>query len=518
MGLEELMARLERDTAARVAEIDAGARVELAAIERARSEASASRQGDALAKRRAERRAASERELSAARRRAVARVLEARTAAIERVLARAGELLDGAHADPSYRASALVRARAALAYAPEAAVVRCRPDLAPAFAGLAVREDASVPAGFVVEAGELLVDETLRSRLARLRDALRIDSREGARPWRLTRSPPARARGLATHLATRAELEALAGADVEALAAALGRGGRFEPIAAPVSAASIEQSARRTAARHLGLLARWDAAPALEVFWADQERRALRALLRGAAASEPAEDRLAGLVPTPLLPERALAALAHEPTAARVAAHLVVLAYPGAGELAELASRAHPVLFELELALLRELAARLARASSSADANLRRVIAWKMDVTNAVTALTIAAGPRDVDAPACFLSGGRALGRDGFLDACAADSRLECGDRLSRALGESPLAGIVREVAGDGGRLERRASSALLAAQGCAARIEPLSSAPLVEFLLLVEAQSLDVRRLAWGAALGAPASVVVSELVTPWS
>ena len=200
----------------------------------------------------------------------------------------------------------------------------------------------------------------------------------------------AHARGLATHLATRAELEALAGADVEALAAALGRGGRLEPIAAPVTAAGIEQAARRTAARHLALLARWDAAPALEVFRADQERRALRALLRGAAASEPAEDRLAGLVPTPLLPESALVALAHEPTAARVAAHLVVLAYPGAAELAELASRAHPVLFELELALLRAFAARLARASSSADANLRGVIAWKMDVTNAMTALTIA--------------------------------------------------------------------------------------------------------------------------------
>jgi hypothetical protein len=51
-----------------------------------------------------------------------------------------------------------------------------------------------------------------------------------------------------------------------------------------------------------------------------------------------------------------------------------------------------------------------------------------------------------------------------------------------------------------------------------AARLDPLGSAPFVLFLLRLQAQSTDLRRLAWGAALGAPADLLRSELVTSWS
>jgi hypothetical protein len=49
-----------------------------------------------------------------------------------------------------------------------------------------------------------------------------------------------------------------------------------------------------------------------------------------------------------------------------------------------------------------------------------------------------------------------------------------------------------------------------------ASRIDPLSTAPLLRVLMLVEAQSRDLRALAWGAVLGTPPSLRLQRLVTP--
>jgi len=342
---------------------------------------------------------------------------------------------------------------------------------------------------------------------------------EAAAPPRLDApTANARARGLATHLLRRDELEPLAGLDARALGAALARTGRLEPIAEPESAATIEAAARKTAALHLGTLARWAAGAALEVAHAEHDRRATRALLRGAIAGTPSERRLAGLVPTPHLPERALVAIAREPTASRVAAHLVVLAYPGAPELLALATRAHPVPFELDLALLHALAARLAAAAHAGDANLREIVAARLDAINAVTALTHAGGPRDAKADVSWVDGGARLARDDFERASSEPARAASAGELARALGRSPLAAAMRASGGDPARFGRAAEAALLDGQRRRARLEPLSSAPVVWFLARLDAQCADVRRLAWGAALGAPAATIRAELATPWS
>ena len=174
MGLAELVTRLERDADARVDGIEARAREELAAIEKAQERASSDSLAAELATRRAARLAATERELSLARRSADRAVLRARREALDRVLARASELLEGANADPAYRATLGARVRAALGFVGSDAVVRCRADLAGALRdlGVAVREDPAIGAGFVVEAGAVRVDETLAARLERMRDAI----------------------------------------------------------------------------------------------------------------------------------------------------------------------------------------------------------------------------------------------------------------------------------------------------------------------------------------------------------
>ena len=328
----------------------------------------------------------------------------------------------------------------------------------------------------------------------------------------------ARARGLGGRLLRRGELEELAGLDLDALARALVRDGRLEAIGTPVTPAAIESAARRTAAAHLRVLERWaGAGPTLEVLWAEEERRSLRALLRGALEGAPSEARVAGLVPTPLLPEGALVALSREPTPAKVAAHLVILSHPEAARVRDATAGEHPVLLDLELALVRGMTERLRRAARSGDANLREHAASLVDVANAEMALMLTSGPRDVPPKACFVDGGRWLARAAFERAAAAETAGECAARLSKALADTPIAPALGGTA-DPAALEVAALRVALERQRSAARLDPLGSATLLRFLLRVRAQGMDLVRLAWGASLGAPAELVRPELVTPWS
>jgi len=190
VGLQELVARLERDADARVAAIDAEARVAIEAVERAAASAASERKAEALEGKRAARREGLQRELSLARRRASAAVLAARQAVVDRAMTRAAALLERAHEDAAYRAAASERLVRALAFVPEeGATVRCRADLAgtlrAALAGRAdvgVLEDAATPPGFVVVAkdGSTTIDETLPARLARARDAAAMEIAEEA--------------------------------------------------------------------------------------------------------------------------------------------------------------------------------------------------------------------------------------------------------------------------------------------------------------------------------------------------
>lgn len=334
----------------------------------------------------------------------------------------------------------------------------------------------------------------------------------------------ARARGLGQHLFRRAEIEALAGTpDLPTLVRNLGRSSQLtQPIEEPATVARIEAAVRHTAARYLGLLAKWDGAmPALAVFYAGQDRRALRAMLRGAIQGAPGDVRLAGLLPTPDLPERALVLLARQPSPGKVAAHLVVLRHPYAERLSPVCAAAHPALLDVELALVRAYADRIGKAARKGDANLVAFARERIDVCNLQLALLLAAGPRDVDGAKCFVEGGRWLSRRDFALACAEEGALPgvaASARLSRALAGSPLAPLVGTAERDPAHLEHAALVSSITRQRAVALRDPLGSAPLLVFLLRLEAQSLDLLRVAWGAALGAPAELVRPELATPWN
>lgn len=325
----------------------------------------------------------------------------------------------------------------------------------------------------------------------------------------------ARARGLRAHLFTRAELEKLAAED--SLAKALGRSGKLVATLSDAAAtAEFEHAVRQTAQRHLATLSRWEgAAPLVEVFAAEQDRRSLRALVRGAQQAAPAERRLAGLMPTPTLPERLLTELARLPTPAEVVSHLVSVNHPDAGRLFELThQKAQPDLFAIDLALVQGFGARSRRATG--DEPLRRFIAHRLDVSN-VQAAVMLESAREVEPERCFVEGGAVLTREAFVELARARSSAEAGVILRRVLSGTPLSKLSEGLV-DGVTLERAGFSLLLDEQRRAAREQPLSSAPAMAFLLLLDAMLRDLRRIVWGLALGAPPGLIRPELVTPWS
>lgn len=328
----------------------------------------------------------------------------------------------------------------------------------------------------------------------------------------------ARSRGLATHLMPRRQLDALARvADLDALAAELQQVGFLVPEA-DAGPAALELAVRRRAATELRRLDRWcEDEPALRtIIYEDEERRSLRALVRGALASAPAESRMVGLIPTPALPERALSELARQPTPATVAALLVAWRHPCGAALRREAAGAEPDALRLEVQLNRVFAQRITLAASRAGGGrLRAYVRELIDIENVLAAIVLAEQAGDVTPKDMFLAGGERVSIGVFEQAIATERAPLAGARLALAFGTGAIATTLRRHEGLGSGLERAVLQARIAALRDEARRDPLGPAPVLGFALRLRAQSLDLRRLIWGTALAAPAAVLSSGLVT---
>ena len=211
----------------------------------------------------------------------------------------------------------------------------------------------------------------------------------------------ARVRGLSGHLLGRSQLVDIARSrDLIQVAASLDEAyGPASAIVAGSSADQLENAVRRAAARYVRTLTRWCGSRVryLEPLFLDEDRRSVRAVLRGAAAGTSSAERLAGLVPTPALPERALEELASQATVYDVVALLLSLGHPLGAVLLEEAKRPHPDLLRLDLALNSEYAKRSVRAVRRAPAgdsvrrDLTQLVRDTIDLENASTALQLAA-------------------------------------------------------------------------------------------------------------------------------
>jgi vacuolar-type H+-ATPase subunit C/Vma6 len=330
----------------------------------------------------------------------------------------------------------------------------------------------------------------------------------------------ARAKGLAAHLVPRQALETLGTAEnLGAFIRSLSHlRAAIEPIAEPADVFAVERAIGRTASRYLWTLYRWqERTPGvLDVFAAHQDRRSLRVLLRGAAAAVPTDARLGGLLPTPSLPLLALTELARQRSPADVVQQLILLGHSDGPRLLPLVQTSQLDLLAVDVALLEGLAERAIRVAQHADEALDEFVRVLIDAGNLQTALLIAGEPAEIDPSRLFVGGGRWLSASAARSIARAGSYQHALTIMVAAVAHSPLASALPVVASDLAHVDRTFIITMLEWLARVARVEPLGTAPLLRLLLLIEAQSRDLRALAWGTALATPPALRKQQLVTP--
>lgn len=327
----------------------------------------------------------------------------------------------------------------------------------------------------------------------------------------------ARARGLRTHLLPAADLERLARAtSLLALQRELSGLG-YVRSDAPATAVSLEKAIRRHAASQMAILDRWctdERRTALAVIFEDEDRRSIQAILRGAQQGTATEARMAGLVPTKNLPERALLTLAGQPTPTDVIRMLVLWNHPFGAPLVAAASGPHPSLFEIEVELQRAFARRASARAYQGGTQLVEYVEQLVDVMNAWSALLhfVERDPAIVDMT--FVEGGRWLSRDVFHKLMSLETRSQVEKRLTWELRKSPLASAFRNEIENLAALESAILRAQIDWQNRAVRLDPSGAAPVIGFAIELRAQVLNLRRIIWGVALRAPAALIQAEMV----
>jgi vacuolar-type H+-ATPase subunit C/Vma6 len=319
----------------------------------------------------------------------------------------------------------------------------------------------------------------------------------------------ARARGLATHLLRPEQLAALAHAgDVPAFAALLERDGyRIGAEGRVPTPADLERAVRRRAAARLKLLARWcgTRAAVLAVIFEEEDRRSIETLVRGAAEGSTAEARLAGLVPTPELPLRALEELAALASPRAIGALLAAWHHPLAGPVLGVTGKGPPDLLHLEAGLARLFAERATRAARRGDWVLRQQVRTVIDLENVVAAVLLAEEGEARPAEDLFLPGGERVTPKVFAAACAATKAQYATRILGGAFTGTPYLHAILACELDAGRLDAALVAARHADLRRTARLHPLTTAPILAFALGIRLEVLTLQRVLWGITLGAP-------------
>jgi vacuolar-type H+-ATPase subunit C/Vma6 len=327
----------------------------------------------------------------------------------------------------------------------------------------------------------------------------------------------ARARGLRTRLLKPDDLGRLAYArSLFALQRELGALGSIATDT-PSTASGLERAVRRRAADLMAILGRWCAderQPILAVILDDEDRRSLQSLLRGAEQGTAADARLAGLVPTTHLSERALRILADQPTMADVVRMLILWSHPFGVPLIDAVSGPRPSLFEVEVALQRAFAARSLASARRAGRHLVAYARQVVDVMNAWSTLLHYPERDPAIVDLTFIEGGALIDREAFRRLLAVESFDDVRLGLATVFRESALSGAFAAESGEVATLETAVLRAQIEEQSRAARVNPEGTAPLLGFALGLRAEVIDLRRIIWGVSLEAPGALLEAEMV----
>ena len=317
----------------------------------------------------------------------------------------------------------------------------------------------------------------------------------------------ARAQGLATRLLSPEAIARLAGAgDLRELSRALAGLGALSEEVPEARPAVLQLALRRAAARELGLLRRWlgPRAEVVAVALEAEDRRSLRALVRGAAAGVHAEARLTGLMPTPTLPERLLRELASRSSIRDQAALLVAAGHPSGPALLAAAAPQEPDLFAAELAIARAFAERAIRGGRRGGKLLREYVGDLIDAENYRTALLLARSTGGETPGPAFIGGGRRLSQERFERAASAGDSISASRILGDALGGGEVAALLLRHADAPAALEAALEKHETDRLVRAARLDPLGPAPLLLYLRRLRAQTVALSELVWDLDLTA--------------
>ena len=327
----------------------------------------------------------------------------------------------------------------------------------------------------------------------------------------------ARARGLRTRLLDARALEHLARASSLAALQRELSGLGYVPADTPATPAALERGIRRHAASLLHILERWcgeERRAALAVVLEDEDRRSIQAILRGARQGKAAEVRMAGLVPTSTLSERALHILASQPTPTDVIRMLVLWNHPLGTPLAGAASGPHPSLFQIEVELQRAFARRALARAREGGPQLVEYVQQLIDSMNAWSALLHFVERDPKIGELAFVDGGRWITADAFETLLNLETRRQVQARLAWELRRSPLTNVFRDDIDSLGEMETAMLRAQMEWQTRAVRVDPTGAAPVIGFAIELRAETRNLRGIIWGVALRAPAALIQSELV----
>lgn len=326
-----------------------------------------------------------------------------------------------------------------------------------------------------------------------------------------------RARGLRTHLLKPVDWDRLAQCSgLVALQRELNALG-LAPGSEPATPQALERAVRLHAASQIAVLARWSDRPrreALAVLFEDEDRRSVQAIVRGAEQGVPSDTRLSGLVPTNTLSERALHALATQPTSKGVVRMLARWRHPLAPRLVEAIGTPHPSLLDIELALHRAFAERASKQAKAGGPLLRQYVAQLIDVTNAFSALLHFNEGSTKLAGQLYVPGGEILGPDQLARLLSCQRLSDVENELAALFHRAPLGMAFQESRGDLSRLDLAVLQAQIAWQGRAARIDPECPAPTIGFTAELRQQVFGLQKVIWGVALRAPPALRIDGVV----